>query len=154
MQPSTSFAILSHSKTCDFVCSVTLEPERGKKGSWWTRATSPVCQALFALALSQMQNLGTVKASHQTGWLVGCGRCRCVAAPLFVQILPVVLGYRTNTAALGWKWDSRLSMATGLPLLTLIMLTQLIVRQRRTTGELRLRQYHGEVCTMQRRIGD
>lgn len=45
-------------------------------------------------------------------------------------------------------------MATDLPLLALMMLTQLIVRQRRATGELRLRQYHGEVCTMQRWIGD
>lgn len=35
-------------------------------------------------------------------------------APLFVQILPVVLGYRTNTAALGWKWESRLSIVTYL----------------------------------------
>lgn len=45
-------------------------------------------------------------------------------------------------------------MVTDQPLLALMMLTQLIVRQRRVTGELRLRQYHGEVCTMQRWIGD
>lgn len=52
--------------------------------------------------------------THQMGWLVGRGRCRCAAAPLFVQILPVVLGYRTNMAALGWKWESRLSIVTDL----------------------------------------
>lgn len=66
-QPSTSVVILSHSKTCDFIWSITLEPKKGKKGvavdeSDVTSVPGSVCTRLW-LTLSQMRNLGTVKAS-------------------------------------------------------------------------------------------
>lgn len=50
-----------------------------------------------SLIESNVKTLG-----QSVGWLGGGA---ADAAPLFVHILPVALGYRTNTAALGWKWS-------------------------------------------------
>lgn len=104
---------------CDSISQcIVLIKSVDKKGT--TRVVSQMYHVLLPLWFrrSHTRNLNTLiyKASKLSsertrasdGWELPC--YRCVAAPLFVQILPVVLGYRTNTTLTGsWEEMSRVS---------------------------------------------
>lgn len=100
---------LSYPWSCDSISQcIVLIKSTNKKGTM--RVVSQMYHVLLPLWFrrSHTRNLNTQlfirlwTSVQGVGWELRC--YICVAAPLFVQILPVVLGYRTNTT-LTRSWE-------------------------------------------------